>query len=315
MRILILLLVVTALVIALATLWRVRARTAAAEDAYPPQGQAVEVEGRTVHAVVRGDGPDVVLIHGSSGNTRDMTFRLAERLTDQYRVIVFDRPGLGYTDRLAGDEGIVPQAELLSRAAQALGAERPLVLGQSYGGAVALAWAVHFPERLSALVTVSAAAMPWEGGLPLLYRINSSALGSAVAVPLISAWVPEWYVEDQVRSVFAPQDMPEGYGEAIGAPLTLRPESLRANAAQRATLKDELRALSQRYGEIEVPVEVIHGTADSTVPLEIHAEPLAERIPSGRLTRLEGIGHLPQNVVPGEVAEAVDRAAARAGLR
>ena len=64
---------------------------------YPPEGQILDVGGVPVHAVVRGTGPDVVLIHGASGNTRDFTFDLVDRLADTYRVIVMDRPGLGYT--------------------------------------------------------------------------------------------------------------------------------------------------------------------------------------------------------------------------
>ncbi|MFN5826119.1 MAG: alpha/beta hydrolase, partial [Rhodobacterales bacterium] len=50
---------------------RVSARRAAAEAAYPPTGTILRVNGRAVHADVSGTGPDVVLIHGASGNTRD----------------------------------------------------------------------------------------------------------------------------------------------------------------------------------------------------------------------------------------------------
>ncbi|MEY8838497.1 alpha/beta fold hydrolase, partial [Cribrihabitans sp. XS_ASV171] len=113
-----------------------------ANAAYPPRGELLEIDGVQVHAVVMGAGPDVVLIHGSSGNARDMTFDLAPRLAERYRVIAFDRPGLGFTDRLhEAGATISEQAALLSRAAVALGAERPVVVGHSYGGAVALAWA------------------------------------------------------------------------------------------------------------------------------------------------------------------------------
>jgi len=306
-----------AAVIALCTVatgLRLSARVKAGEAAYPPEGRFVTVEGRRVHAVVSGEGPDVVLIHGSSGNTRDMTFRLAPILARTYRVIAFDRPGLGYSDRLQGDEGIEAQARVLQAAAAELGAAKPIVLGQSYGGAVALAWATRHPASLSALVAVSSPSQRWEGDLPPLYRLISHPLGSALAVPLISAWVPEPYVARQIRGVFDPQDMPPGYAEAIGAPLIVRPASLRANAAQRATLKGEITALQPHYGRITIPVEIVHGTADSTVPFDIHAEPLARQAPTAHLTALKGIGHIPQNVAPEAVVEAVDRAARRAGL-
>ncbi|MGR3435557.1 MAG: alpha/beta fold hydrolase, partial [Shimia sp.] len=48
-------------------------REAEGRAAFPPEGRLIEVEGVQVHAVQTGDGPDLVLIHGASGNTRDFT--------------------------------------------------------------------------------------------------------------------------------------------------------------------------------------------------------------------------------------------------
>ncbi|MGB8623885.1 MAG: alpha/beta hydrolase, partial [Paracoccaceae bacterium] len=118
-----------------------------------------------------------------------------------------------------------------------------------------------------------------------------------------------------VQSVFAPQDAPEGYAAHFGPGMTLRRSSLRANAQQRAALKAQITAMMPRYGEIGVPVEILHGTADTTVGLQIHSEPLARQIPRARLTRLEGIGHMPHHASAGAVIDAIDRATARAGLR
>ena len=69
------------------THWRASAREAAAEAAYPPEGQLLTIEGRQIHAVMRGEGPDLVLIHGSSGSVRDFTFGLMPELIKRYRVI------------------------------------------------------------------------------------------------------------------------------------------------------------------------------------------------------------------------------------
>lgn len=282
---------------------------------YPPEGQILNVGGVEVHAVVMGSGPDLVLIHGASGNTRDMTFSLAPRLAERYRVIVFDRPGLGYTQRL-NDTGasIMQQADLLRDAAAKLGATRPILMGQSYGGAVALAWAARHPADVAALVPVAAASNPWDTGLGTFYKVTSSRWGQALVVPLITAFVPNAVVISSVEGVFAPQDAPEGYAEAIAAPLTLRRVSLRANADQRASLLGEIEALLPRYGEITAPTEILHGTADTTVGLEIHSEKLVNQIDGAVLTRLPGIGHMVHHVAEDAVVEAIDRAAARAGL-
>lgn len=311
-RALLLLLLLAALAAA-ATLWRAARREAAAEAAYPPEGQLLDVGGVQVHAVVMGDGPDLVLIHGSSGNTRDMTFSLAPRLAERYRVIVFDRPGLGYTDPLSDDGAtLAQQADLLSRAAARLGAPRPIVMGQSLGGAIALKWAVDHPDALSALVLCAAPSHRWEGGLSTYYRALSHPVWGPVVAALISAWVPRDYVRSEIESVFAPQPAPERYADHIGAGLTLRRASLRANALQRATLKPQITEMSTQYDRIAVPVESVHGTADDTVFPDIHSERLARDFPDRvHYTPLPGIGHMPHQVAQDAVVEAIDRAAAR----
>ncbi len=303
--------------------WRADRQAAQAEAAFPPEGQMVEVNGRRVHAVTRGTGPDLVLIHGASGHHRDMTFGFMDRLTDRYRVTAFDRPGLGYTDRLRDDlgdavatagESPMEQAALLQAAARELGIERPIVLGHSYGGAVALAWALSDPEGTAALVDVSGVAMPWPGGLGWQYRINGSALGGALLPPLVAAFPPDWIVDAALVAIFAPNPVPEGYEEHFGVALTLRAESLRANARQVNTLRPHVVEMSRDYGSLELPIEIVHGDADTIVPLSVHSEPLSRLAPGANLVILRGVGHMPHHSDPEAVIAAIDRARARAGL-
>ncbi|WP_425046582.1 alpha/beta fold hydrolase [Primorskyibacter sp. S87] len=298
------------------TSWRAADNEIRAETDHPPEGRMLDVGGTRVHVVEMGAGPDLVLIHGASGNTRDMSFALAPALAQSYRVLIFDRPGLGYSQDINPKGATInQQAELLMRACGLLGASRPIVMGQSYGGAVALAWAVHHPETLSALVPVAAASHPWDTPLDPFYRITSSRLGSAIAVPLITAFTSEAKVKAALEGVFAPQLVPEGYASHFGPGLTLRRSSLRANALQRANLLDEIIELAARYDEISVPTEILHGTRDETVNFNLHSVNLANRISGAVLTPLEGIGHMPQHVAVRDVVAAIDRAADRAGLR
>ena len=290
-------------------------RAKSAEERFPPEGQFLSINDRRVHAVVRGEGPDLVLIHGSSGNARDFTFSIMDVLAEQFRVIAFDRPGLGYSDRLDFNaETISDQARHLAEAAAVLGAEQPIVLGQSYGGAVALAWAVDRPDRVAALVTVAAPSQPWTEPLSAYYKVTSNPVLAPIAVPIISATVSRGRVIDAVESVFVPQAAPPGFADHIGAGLILRPAALRANATQRANLLSEITTLKPRLPEISVPLEIVHGTADDTVGAERHARPLANQVSGANLTLLPGIGHMPHHVAQGDVIAAVVRAAKRAGL-
>lgn len=302
--------------------WRASARETAAKAANPPQGQMINVDGTQIHARVFGNGPDLVLIHGASGNMRDFTFSLVEKLREHYRVIVLDRPGLGWSGRPPGYGGAWKtagesprvQARLLRAAADQLDVENPLVLGHSFGGAVALAWALDNPDT-AGLILLGGVSHPWPGKLDWTYPVNASALGGALFVPLLSAFVPDSYVETVVGTIFEPQSAPPGYVDHIAPALSLRRATLRANARQVNNLRGHVAEMAPDYPRLRLPIEVVHGDADTIVPLTVHSLPLSEQVQSAHLTVLPGIGHMPHHADEPAVIAAIDRAATRAGLR
>ena len=104
--------------------WEVRD----AEVEFPPIGRFLTVEGTRLHYVCRGEGRPVMLLHGNPGFVQDYS-AVFERLRPDYRVCALDRPGHGYSSRLA-EEGGDPrsQARLVHAAARKLGLERPLLV-------------------------------------------------------------------------------------------------------------------------------------------------------------------------------------------
>jgi pimeloyl-ACP methyl ester carboxylesterase len=288
---------------------RATVREAEAERTFPPLGRMVEVNGRKVHALTEGQGPDVVLIHGAGGNLRDFTFDLMARLTRHYRVTAMDRPGLGWSDPIDGAEDPRVQGAHLAAAAAALGLSNPVVLGHSYGGAVAMGWALSAPETIRGLVTVSAPLLPWPGGLDSWYHLTGSAWGSVAVVPLITAFATEAQAQASLAATFAPSPVPAGYGDHLGIGLTLRRATLRENGRQVLGLKPQVTAMQALYPGLPVPVEVIHGTADLTVFASVHAEPVSGLLPSARLTLIPEAGHMPHHSHPGPILEAVRRLA------
>ena len=303
--------------------WAVaRARARRAERMFPPIGEFVEVDGVPVHYVRAGAGPEIVLIHGASGNLRDLTFGFFGRLAESHTVTAFDRPGLGYTGRRpafadAGrtdGESPVEQAALLREAAERLGIERPVVAGHSFGGIVALGWAVGDmdapgPAAASAVVSLAGVALPWPGTLSPYYTVNGSELGR-LTIPILSAYVPAKFVRDRIASTFQPQEPPDGYEAHIGARLVLRPESFRANIRQVKSLRAHVVEMERRYPDLRLPIEMVHGTEDGTVPIDVHARPFADRY-GAHLLELPGIGHMPHHVAPEACVAAVERAVRR----
>lgn len=288
-------------------------REAGIEARFPPIGQMVTVASKDVHVIVKGTGPDLVLIHGAGGNARDFDFRLMDRLTDHYRVFAVDRPGLGWSEPLSYGASPLEQARHLAAATRALGAENPIVLGHSFGGSVAMGWALEEPA--AAIVILSGATMPWPGDLRRYYRVFGSKIGGSVGGPLVSAFVSDAQIQSSVEGVFAPAPVPPGYITQAAIPLATRAQTFRESARQVNTLRPHIVEQSKRYGEVAIPVEILHGTADTTVYAEIHAFPLSEAVQDGNVTLIEGVGHAPHHVEPDTVVDAIDRAALRAGLR
>lgn len=319
MKILVILIVLIIIAVQIVAALRERATV----QAYPREGQIVDVGGVEMHVIVQGEGPDLVLIHGASGSTRDFTFDFADRLSDRYRVFIVDRPGLGYsTSALPGEtsmfatKGASPtlQAQHISKAVKELGAENPIVVGHSYGGIVSLAWGLEDQENIAGLVLLGSVSNPWPGGLGWYYDVNGSFLGGAVVPPLLSAFAPQSAIDATMVSIFEPQDAPENYSNFVGPRLVLRRDSLRSNARQIMNLRPEVVKLSPRYGELTLPVEILHGDADTIVPLNIHSAVLVDQIEASNLVVLPGVGHMPHHTNPDDVIAAIDRIRQKAGL-
>jgi pimeloyl-ACP methyl ester carboxylesterase len=129
--------------------------------------------------------------------------------------------------------------------------------------------------------------------------------------PLLSAWAPEARLREAVAATFAPQPMPEGYADHIGPYMPLRLPAFRANARQVNTLRPHVVKMERRYPDLRLPIEIVHGAEDTTVPIAVHSEPLSRIVGSANLTILPGIGHMPHHADPGAAIAAIDRAAAR----
>ncbi len=254
-----------------------------------------------------GSGPPVVLLHGASGNRRDWTMGPAEVIARRRTVYAFDRPGHGSSGFPAGMESLTTQARMMRAALACEGVQRAVVVGHSYGGSVALAWALDAPDSVEGLVLIASPSHVWPGGLGLSTEILATPVLGPIVAQAASRMVGPAQAQAAARRVFAPQDPPEGYVEALDLDLVLRPETLRANALQLDALKDQIAAMQPRYPTLAMPIETLHGDRDTTVPIEIHSIPLADAAPTARLTSLGGVGHMPHHVATPAVVAALDR--------
>jgi pimeloyl-ACP methyl ester carboxylesterase len=254
----------------------------------------VEVDGVRVHYVDRGTGTPVVLLHGNAVRLEDFAASgLIEKLAETHRVIAFDRPGFGLSER-PRDRLWTPQAqaELLHKAFAQLGIERPVVLGHSWGTLVAIALALRENVDVQRLILVSGYYFP-AARLDVL-------LAAPAAIPIIgdvmrytvSAILTRLLLRRSIKAMFAPQAVPGEFLPVLRREMLVRPGQIRANAEDAAFMIPGARALSKRYAELTMPVAIFAGEADKIVDPERHARKLHAVLSNSELKVVRGQGHM-----------------------
>jgi pimeloyl-ACP methyl ester carboxylesterase len=281
--------------------------TAKVQDKYPASGELVDVNGSDVHVLTAGEtGPVVLMIHGASANAREFDWTLAPRLSETHRVLMVDRPGHGYTERPANAETLKVQADLAAGALKKLApGEKAIIVGHSFGGAVALRVALDYPELTEGLVLLAPVSHDWGGGGEAWY--NSYAANPIIG-PIFSQLVPlvgPAQVKQGVTGVFSPKPAPEGYFEKSAIGLLFRPPEFRANAKDVNALRAELAAQESRYPEIKAPVVVFSGAQDTVISPPLHVGKLKHQVNGLQLVPLAEGGHMPHHAYGADVAETI----------
>jgi pimeloyl-ACP methyl ester carboxylesterase len=281
-----------------------------AERRNPPIGDFVECEGVRLHYLEHGDkvASSVVLFHGNGSLIQDLiTSGLVDRLSRRHRVLCFDRPGFGYSQRpRARIWTATSQAALFVKALHQLGVRDPVVLGHSWGALVAVAIGLQENYPVRGLVLASGYYFPtsrwnfWLMSGPAL-PVFGDMLRYTVAPVISWAMLPVL-----LRKVFAPRSVPGNFKDGFPASLTLRPKQLRAAAEESALLIPEAARLQSRYSSIQCPIHIFHGTGDQLIEPE-QARRLHKVLSRSDLHLVNDAGHMVTYADGGAIAEAVDR--------
>ena len=186
-----------------------------AEKMVPPSGKFIDIDGNRIHYVEAGEGRPIVFIHGLGAQFHQFRHPLFGRLADSYRLVALDRPGSGYSVRAAGaGAGFSEQARIVVGFMEKLGLEKPLLVGHSLGGMVALAIAIEHPDRLSRARASGALTRYSDKVAPEFAPLHIAAALAALA-DLPDHRDPEC-AEDGAATldfIFGPQPMPADYSD------------------------------------------------------------------------------------------------------
>lgn len=287
-----------------------------AESVSPPLGEIISVEGVRMHVLDLGPknsaAPPIVLIHGASVNSRDMKLALGDQLSKSRRVIIVDRPGRGYSTRPKDGWRLDVQARLIHDTVEKLGVDRPIIVGQSLGGAVALSYALNFQKDISGLVLLAAVSHEWPGDVAWYNKVSGwPVVGTLLRRIVIPVYAP-FAAKSGIIESFKPDDPPAGYYERSGLTLLFRPKDFRNNAADLRNLKAQIIEMSSRYGEIKTPTAILTGANDTTVSPTLHSAALAREIKGAYYEVLPDTGHGLHHSETGKVIAAIDLVAEKA---
>ena len=283
-----------------------------AERRNPPRGRFLTVDGVRLHYVERGTGRPLVLLHGNGSMIADFEASgLLDMAAARYRVIAFDRPGFGYSQRPRGTVWTPEaQADLLHQALAALDARPAIVLGHSWGSLVAAALGLRHPDDVAALVLASGYYYP----TPRLDLVPLAApavpiLGDVfrhTLAPLLGRLI--WPA--LMRKIFGPAEVPAKFAAGFPKGLALRPSQLRASAAESALMVPEARALRRRATATwRCRSSSPPATLDRLVDTGEQSGRLAREIGHSRFRPVAGAGHMVHQTAVAAVMAAIDEAA------
>ncbi|WP_158808673.1 alpha/beta fold hydrolase [Beijerinckia sp. L45] len=285
------------------------------ERAVPPLGRFIDIDGDVIHYLDQGSGPAIVMIHGLGSQLRTFTYALLAAMSGNFRIILLDRPGSGYSRRARGASARLPaQARTIAGLITALQLERPLVVGHSLGGAVALALALDHPDKVGGLALIAPLTHPQDAPPDVMK-------GLAVQSPMLRRFIAWTFATPAsmqagpatLATVFGPHPVPDDFATTAGGLLSLRPSSFYGASSDLVAVSEDLPGMVARYPTLTLPVGVLMGTADGILDPITNAEALAKKVTGVDLELIENGGHMTPLTEPERSATFIERMARRVG--
>lgn len=262
--------------------------------ALPPAGEWMEVDGERINYRSLGAGPPIVLVHGLGGQRRNFDYLPLAEMAQNQRLLLVDRPGSGHSPRRDDRKaGIAAQGRLIAGFIRGMGfQQKPLLVGHSLGGAIALAVALNDPECISGIALIAplthftrevpgpfrtlAIATPWVRRVfAYLLAVPGAIIGGRAAL----------------AALFGPDQDPRDFPVRGGGLLSLRPGAFYGASTDMAAVEQDLPAQQERYGEIRLPVHILFGEGDRILDWKSQGEALARKVPHAQLKVIPG-GHM-----------------------
>lgn len=295
----------------------------AIEEKHPASGNFVDVTKARLHylhkaaATPSGAAP-VVLIHGSSGSAYDMAGAFFDVLPDDVDVYAFDRPGIAWSEnKVTPLEMSHPaeQARAIHEAVGKLGLSRPVIVGHSWGGAVATAYTQLFGNEITGTVSLAGVHYVWEGPNGWYDQLLTMPVFNKVFANLFLAKLGSFMVPASIKGIYWPESPRENYREIAAADLILRPRNIIHNSTYSVNLRRHLEGMAPHYSNIKTPFILATGDRDQIVYAKNQSHRLHAEIDGSELIYFRQVGHMIHHSQNEILAEAIMRLSRGQALR
>jgi pimeloyl-ACP methyl ester carboxylesterase len=267
----------------------------------------INVAETKLHYVEAGRGQAVVMIHGNAGYVQDFEFGTIDMLSNGFRAIAFDRPGHGLSDLpKSGHASVEEQAAILHQALGALGIKNPILVGHSWGAAVALAYGIQYPQETAGLVLLAPVAYNGGGHDSGFSKLLRTPILGDLSLGIAKPFIARRMLSDSLKEAFYPDAVPEEYQRAAEK-VWLGRKQLKAFARDDLALDDSLRRLASRYQEMRLPVMIVTGDKDKVISAEQNAVRLHQAVAGSQLMVIKNGGHQIPETHPEAVLRAVEQ--------
>lgn len=277
----------------------------------PPEGRFITIMGNRLHYVEQGSGSQtLLLIHGLGGVLSNYSYAMLGELARDYRVVAIDRPGSGYSKRARrASASLAVQADVLAGVIEALHLGRPVLVGHSLGGAVALATALRHPQKVAGLALIA----------PLTHMPANGPADVFAPLTIRQGWLRVLFAwtlmlplsirrrEQVLAVVFGPEQAPEDFPLRGGGALGMRPSHFVTSSRDLVALEPVLPQLEQSYTALQMPVRILYGRDDRILDPGEQGQAMVDRIPGAQLELVDG-GHMLPLTQPQLCSEFVRRA-------
>ena len=246
----------------------------------------------------RGQGPTLLLIHGMFGDHLDWE-PILQPLAEGHRVIAVDLPGFGESEK--PDVEYTPEffTNHLVQLLDDLGIAKATVIGNSFGGQIAMSLALAHPDRVERLVLITT------GGLHEYSTQEIDAALQRLSVENMLRFTPDIHAPLFGRLFFRPGTaLQQRYIEKQNGKLKRADYGVYTGIIHRCVRLSLSLCLLNRVGELRMPVLLVHGDKDPVVLLS-WVQSAVHLFPDGELAILTDCGHVPQLEQPDKLLDLI----------